>query len=114
MSNLIKICVRRISRQLKLPITKNISAISNPRFIPATSVQVTNTQYYSNRKLPTTDQNATDQKQQNDGSSTLDLLTYESVCSETLEGLCEYFDYLVETDSAKHLQNSDITYSVSG
>lgn len=45
------------------------------------------------------------------GSALLDLVTYESVCADTLESLCEYFDHLVET--APHLRNADITFSVS-
>lgn len=44
------------------------------------------------------------------GTALLDLVTYESVSSDTLESLCEYFDRLVE--SAPHLKNADITFSV--
>lgn len=44
------------------------------------------------------------------GSALLDLVTYEAVSSDTLESLCEYFDRLVET--APHLKNADITFSV--
>lgn len=45
------------------------------------------------------------------GTALLDLVTYESICAETLEGLCDYFDELIETTD--HLKNTDITYSVS-
>lgn len=45
------------------------------------------------------------------GSALLDLVTYEAVCSDTLESLCEYFDHLVET--APHLKYADITFSVN-
>lgn len=45
------------------------------------------------------------------GTALLDLVTYESICAETLEGLCDYFDELIET--SVHLKNTDITYSVS-
>lgn len=44
------------------------------------------------------------------GSALLDLVTYEAVCTDTLESLCEYFDRLVE--GAPHLKNADITFSV--
>lgn len=43
-------------------------------------------------------------------SALLDLVIYESVCSDTLEGLCEYFDDLVE--STPHLKSADVNYSV--
>lgn len=45
------------------------------------------------------------------GSALLDLVTYDTVSSDTLESLCEYFDDLVET--SPHLRNADINYSVS-
>lgn len=45
------------------------------------------------------------------GSALLDLVTYEAVCADTLESLCEYFDHLVET--SPHLKYADITFSVS-
>lgn len=44
------------------------------------------------------------------GTALLDLVIYESVCSDTLEGLCEYFDDLVE--STPHLKSADVNYSV--
>lgn len=44
------------------------------------------------------------------GSALLDLVIYEAVCSDTLEGLCEYFDDLVE--STPHLKSADVNYSV--
>lgn len=44
------------------------------------------------------------------GSALLDLMTYEAICSDTLEGLCEYFDDLVE--STPHLKSADVNYSV--
>ncbi|KAG4079098.1 hypothetical protein HA402_001069 [Bradysia odoriphaga] len=43
------------------------------------------------------------------GSALLDLVVYEAVCSDTLEGLCEYFDDLVE--STPHLKSADVNYS---
>lgn len=43
-------------------------------------------------------------------SALLDLVIYETVCSDTLEGLCEYFDDLVE--STPHLRSADVNYSV--
>lgn len=44
------------------------------------------------------------------GSALLDLVVYEAVCSDTLEGLCEYFDDLIE--STPHLKSADVNYSV--
>lgn len=44
------------------------------------------------------------------GTALLDLVSFESICSDTLEGLCEYFEDLVE--AAPHLKNADITYGV--
>lgn len=44
------------------------------------------------------------------GKGILDINTFEVVCSDTIEALCDYFEELVESSS--HLQNSDITYGV--
>lgn len=44
------------------------------------------------------------------GKGILDVNTFEVVCSDTIESLCDYFEELVE--SSTHLQNSDITYGV--
>lgn len=44
------------------------------------------------------------------GKGILDINTFEVVCSDTIESLCDYFEELVE--SSTHLQNSDITYGV--
>lgn len=44
------------------------------------------------------------------GSALVDLVTYEAICSDTLEGLCEYFDDLVE--STPQLKSADVNYSV--
>lgn len=41
----------------------------------------------------------------------MDLVTFESICSDTLESLTDYFEELVEADP--QLQKSDIEYSVS-
>jgi hypothetical protein len=41
----------------------------------------------------------------------LDLATFESLCTDTLENLNDYFEELVETDEA--MKNADISYSVS-
>ncbi|GAB0091371.1 Frataxin homolog, mitochondrial [Sergentomyia squamirostris] len=43
------------------------------------------------------------------GTALIDLVTYETVCSDTLEGLCEYFEELVEGTS--HLKSGDVMYS---
>ncbi|XP_067639893.1 frataxin homolog, mitochondrial [Eurosta solidaginis] len=40
--------------------------------------------------------------------STIDSNTYERVCSETLDALCDYFEELTEND--KTLCSSDVTY----
>lgn len=40
----------------------------------------------------------------------VDSVTFEKVCDETLESLCEYFEELVE--SASHLQSADVQYGV--
>lgn len=40
----------------------------------------------------------------------LDLNSFENVCSETLENLCDYFEAIVELEP--NLPNSDITFSV--
>lgn len=51
--------------------------------------------------------------------SILDHITYERVCAETLDGLNDYFEQLLEniTDEdeeyLKQFKNSDISYSVS-
>ncbi len=44
------------------------------------------------------------------GSALLDLVIYEAVCSDTLEGLCGYFDDVVE--SKTQLLSADVNYSV--
>ncbi|KAH8237684.1 hypothetical protein KR038_006616, partial [Drosophila bunnanda] len=44
-------------------------------------------------------------------SSSLDSVTYDRVCSETLDALCDYFEEL--TENAADLQGSDVAYSVS-
>lgn len=44
-------------------------------------------------------------------TSTLDEVTYDKVCTETLHGLSDYFEQLVE--SVDYLPNSDVAYSVS-
>lgn len=44
------------------------------------------------------------------GTQLLDLMTFESVCSDTLESLCDYFEEIVESDAK--LNAPDITYSV--
>lgn len=41
----------------------------------------------------------------------MDLVTFESICSDTLESLTDYFEELVEADP--QLQKADIAYSVS-
>ncbi|XP_059609583.1 frataxin homolog, mitochondrial [Phlebotomus argentipes] len=43
------------------------------------------------------------------GAALIDVVTYETVCSDTLEGLCEYFEQLVESTS--HLKSGDVFYS---
>ncbi|KAH8245536.1 hypothetical protein KR032_011545 [Drosophila birchii] len=42
-------------------------------------------------------------------SPSLDSVTYERVCSETLDALCDYFEEL--TENASDLQGSDVAYS---
>lgn len=44
-------------------------------------------------------------------SNLMDLMTFESVCSDTLESLCEYFEEIVENEPK--LTNPDIVFSVS-
>ncbi|KAL5275871.1 FXN family protein [Megaselia abdita] len=41
----------------------------------------------------------------------LDSVTYERVCSETLEGLADYFDEILDSDNS--LKSTDVVYSVS-
>lgn len=41
----------------------------------------------------------------------LDSVTYERVCSETLEGLTDYFDEILDKDTT--LKSTDVLYSVS-
>lgn len=43
--------------------------------------------------------------------SLIDSITFEAVCSDTLESLCDYFEQLVE--EAAFLKSADITYGVS-
>ncbi|KXJ67817.1 frataxin homolog, mitochondrial [Aedes albopictus] len=40
--------------------------------------------------------------------SLIDSVTFETVCSDTLESLCDYFEHLVE--EASFLKSADITY----
>ncbi|XP_017006648.2 frataxin homolog, mitochondrial [Drosophila takahashii] len=40
--------------------------------------------------------------------STLDAATYERVCSDTLDALCDYFEEL--TENASELQGTDVAY----
>lgn len=42
--------------------------------------------------------------------SLIDSVTFETVCSDTLESLCDYFELLVE--DASFLKSADITYGV--
>ncbi|XP_058443723.1 frataxin homolog, mitochondrial [Malaya genurostris] len=41
-------------------------------------------------------------------TSLVDSITFEAVCSDTLESLCDYLEQLVE--EANYLKNADITY----
>lgn len=41
----------------------------------------------------------------------VDEITYEKVCEDTLESLCEYFEEIIEDSS--HLQAADVTYGVN-
>ena len=41
----------------------------------------------------------------------MDLVTFESVCGDTIESLTDYFEELVEADPK--LAKADIAYSVS-
>ncbi|XP_016947987.1 frataxin homolog, mitochondrial [Drosophila biarmipes] len=43
-----------------------------------------------------------------EAESTLDSATYERVCSDTLDGLCDYFEEL--TENASELQGTDVAY----
>ncbi|KAH8323826.1 hypothetical protein KR067_002471 [Drosophila pandora] len=45
---------------------------------------------------------------QADAESSLDSATYERVCSETLDALCDYFEEL--TENAQDLPGSDVAY----
>lgn len=101
MNNLLKIGTRVIVCQLKLKHCNIRQLISAPDRL------LMSIQYYSSqsKQPPTLTKNGTL------GSGLVDLVTYESVCNETLESLCEYFDNLI--DNANHLKNTDITYSVS-
>lgn len=47
---------------------------------------------------------------QTETDSCLDSVTYERVCSETLDGLSDYFDELVE--NATDLNGTDVAYGV--
>jgi len=44
------------------------------------------------------------------GTSQIDLNTFDNVCTDTLESLCDYFEELCET--TPHLKSADVTYSV--
>lgn len=41
----------------------------------------------------------------------LDSVTYEKVCSETLDGLTDYFDEILDSETS--LKSADVVYSVS-
>ncbi|KAK6643625.1 hypothetical protein RUM43_005135 [Polyplax serrata] len=43
------------------------------------------------------------------GFRTIDKLTFNNLCAETLDSLSEYFEELIE--STPHLKNADVTYS---
>ncbi|KAH8351277.1 hypothetical protein KR084_007438 [Drosophila pseudotakahashii] len=45
---------------------------------------------------------------QNETEPTLDTATYERVCSDTLDALCDYFEEL--TENASEVQGTDVAY----
>lgn len=119
MSNLLRQCSRIFPCHLKYSLipkysfisrgigTVCISCLLNRKPFHATqTVSDLNKRLFSSGKLP---QETASQDMV--GTALLDLVSYETICSDTLEGLCEYFDELVEL--APHLKNADITYSVS-
>lgn len=44
-------------------------------------------------------------------TDSLDPITFEKICEETLESLSEYFEELIENSS--HLNSADVSYAVS-
>lgn len=44
-------------------------------------------------------------------ASLIDLATFETVCSDTLEALCDYFEEVLEKSS--NLKSADVTFGVS-
>lgn len=44
-------------------------------------------------------------------TSTLDLQTFEKVCSDTLESLCDNFEEIVE--NVDHLKSADVSFGVN-
>lgn len=43
-------------------------------------------------------------------ASLIDLATFETVCSDTLEALCDYFEETIE--QSDHLKSADVTFGV--
>lgn len=110
MSNLLRQCSRIFPCHLKynlIPkysiIYRGISTVCISCLLNRKPFYASHTVFNLNKRLFT--------QQDPVGTALLDLVSYETICSDTLEGLCEYFDELVE--SAPHLKNADITYSVS-
>lgn len=125
MSNLLRQCLRILPSHLKYSLIPKYSFISSGISTVCNSCLLNRKPFYSfqtvsdlnkrlfSGKLPPQETLSAEPSTQQDpvGSALLDLVSYETICSDTLEGLCEYFDELVET--APHLKNADITYSVS-
>lgn len=123
MSILLRQCSRTFPSHLRYSLIPNYSLISRgigticncllnrKPFYTSRTVTDCNKRLFS-AKLPQETPSAKPSTQEDPvGSALLDLLSFETICSDTLEGLCEYFDEIVEL--APHLKNADITYSVS-
>ncbi|KAH8343361.1 hypothetical protein KR059_008868, partial [Drosophila kikkawai] len=84
--------------------------LASHRILPSSPMAITNalipcTSVNANRRF------ASNEIETETTSSSLDSATYERVCSETLDALCDYFEEL--TENAADLQGSDVAYSVS-
>ncbi|XP_017034594.1 frataxin homolog, mitochondrial [Drosophila kikkawai] len=82
--------------------------LASHRILPSSPMAITNalipcTSVNANRRF------ASNEIETETTSSSLDSATYERVCSETLDALCDYFEEL--TENAADLQGSDVAYS---
>ncbi|XP_037935868.1 frataxin homolog, mitochondrial [Teleopsis dalmanni] len=87
---------RNIRPAFKEHCTRIITISNSANYVHNTTLFLS-----SNRLLSTTNINLND-------APTIDHVTYEKVCSETLNELCDYFEEL--TENATNISGSDVSY----